>query len=141
MKREYPEAPLVTVGLVIRRGDRVLIVQRGKPPSKGRWSIPGGAVEVGETLHQAGEREVAEECGIEVKATDLAGIFETIVPGDGDKVRYHYVIIDYYADYVAGELKPASDICDARWVTREDLAQFDITEKARDLLSQALESH
>ena len=139
MKREYPEAPIVTVGLFVRRGERVLIVQRGKEPAKGRWSIPGGAVELGEPLREAGRREVREECGIEVAVGDVACVLETIVPGSAPGApRFHYVIIDFYADYVSGELRPASDSADARWVTRSELAQFDITEKAREILLRML---
>jgi len=139
VKREYPDAPVVTVGLIVRRGDRALIVQRGKEPSKGRWSIPGGAVEVGETLRQAGRREVAEECGIDVTVGDVAGVFETILPDSSGDTRFHYVIIDFFADYVSGELSPQSDITNAHWVSRDELDRFDITEKARDLLRRLLE--
>jgi ADP-ribose pyrophosphatase YjhB (NUDIX family) len=142
MKREYPESPIVTVGLFVRRGDSVLIVQRGKEPAKGRWSIPGGAVELGESLREAGRREVREECGVEVTVGDVACVLETIVPGDsareGGRPRFHYVLIDFHAEYVSGELRPASDISDARWVTRSELAQFDITEKAREMLEKIL---
>jgi 8-oxo-dGTP diphosphatase len=138
MPREYPDAPIVTVGLVVRRGDRVLIVQRGNPPNKGRWSIPGGAVEVGESLRAAGQREVREECGIAVRAGAVAGVFETILPDAGGRTRYHYVIVDFFADYVAGELQASSDSADARWVTRDELEHYDVTEKARELLVQTL---
>ena len=138
MRREYPEAPIVTVGLVVRRGDRVLIVQRGNPPNKGRWSVPGGAVEVGESLRDAGRREVREECGIDVAPGAVAGVFETILPDTDGRTRYHYVIIDFFAEYVAGELQAASDSADARWVTGAELAALDVTEKARELLQQAL---
>jgi 8-oxo-dGTP diphosphatase len=138
MRREYPDAPIVTVGLVVRRAERVLIVQRGNPPNKGRWSIPGGAVEVGESLRAAGQREVREECGIEVAVGEAAGVFETILPDSAGATRYHYIMIDFFADYVAGELQPSSDSADARWVTRDELQQYDVTEKARDLLMQTL---
>ena len=139
MRREYPHAPIVTVGLVARRGDRVLIVQRANAPNKGRWSIPGGAVEVGESLRAAGQREVREECGIEVAVGAVAGVFETILPDARGRTLYHYVIVDFFADYVAGELRPSSDSADARWVTRDELAAFDVTEKARELLVQTLQ--
>ncbi len=138
MGREYPEFPIVTVGLIVRRGDRVLIVQRGKEPSKGRWSIPGGAVEVGESLREAGKREVAEECGIEVRVGDLVGVFENIIADGDGRPRYHYVMIDFYADYVKGEVKPSSDVMGVHWASRDDLDHFDITERARELLKQAL---
>jgi ADP-ribose pyrophosphatase YjhB (NUDIX family) len=138
MRREYPEAPIVTVGLVVRRGDRVLVVQRGNPPNKGRWSIPGGAVEVGEALRETGQREVREECGIEVAVGAVAGVFETILPDDAGRTRYHYVMIDFLADYVSGDLHAASDSADARWVTGAELAALDVTEKARELLEQVL---
>jgi 8-oxo-dGTP diphosphatase len=138
MRREYPDAPIVTVGLVVRRGERVLVVQRGNPPNKGRWSVPGGAVELGETLRAAGQREVREECGIDVAVGAVAGVFETILPDAAGRTRYHYVMIDFFAEHVAGELHAASDSADARWVTGAELAGLDVTEKARELLEQAL---
>jgi 8-oxo-dGTP diphosphatase len=138
VRREYPDAPIVSVGLIVRRGDRVLIAQRGKAPSKGRWSIPGGAVDVGEPLRKAGEREVMEECGIAVKAGELAEVFEVIMPDEDGRTRYHYVVIDFLADYVAGDLRPGSDTADACWVTRSELADFDITDRARLLLERIM---
>jgi ADP-ribose pyrophosphatase YjhB (NUDIX family) len=139
VRREYRDAPIVTVALIVQRDQRVLIVQRGKEPSKGRWSIPGGAVNIGEPLRKAAEREVMEECGISVTTGALAGVYEAIVPGAAGRIRYHYVIVDFLADYVAGELSPSSDIVDARWVSRDQLADFDITERALELLRKALQ--
>jgi 8-oxo-dGTP diphosphatase len=139
MRREYPDGPVAAVGVVVRMGDRVLLVQRGKEPGKGRWSIPGGAVEAGETLREAGRREVAEECGIDVQVGGLAGVFETIIPGDDGRTRYHYIMIDFFADYLSGDLQPASDVMDVRWSSRADLDTLDITEKARDLLARVLD--
>ena len=138
MKREYPEAPIVSVALIVRRDSRALIVQRGTQPNKGRWTIPGGAVDVGEHLRDTGRREVREECGIDVTVGDLAGVFEAIVPDGAGRVHYHYVIIDYLAEYVSGDLTPASDIVDARWVTLEQLGEYDITERARHVLEDVL---
>ena len=138
MKREYPESPIVTVALVVRRGDRALIIRRGNEPNKGRWSIPGGAVEVGERLRDAGRREVQEECGIEVEVGELAGVFENIVRDAEGRVRFHYIMVDFFAEYVSGELTPGSDVLDARWVTLAGLDQFDVTEQARELLTSVL---
>ena len=139
MRREYPDGPVVGVGLVVRKGGRVLLVQRGKEPGRGRWSIPGGAVEAGETLREAARREVAEECGIDVQVGELAGVFETIIPGDDGRTRYHYVMIDFYAGYLSGELRPGSDVMAAIWAGREDLDDRDVTEKARELLVDTLD--
>lgn len=138
MRREYPDAPIVTVGLIVRRNGRVLLVQRGKEPNKGRWSIPGGAVEPGETLRAAAEREVREECSIETRAGDVAGVFEVIIPEASPHPRYHYVIIDFLAEYVSGELAHASDSADARWVNLAELNELDVTEPARQLISNLL---
>jgi ADP-ribose pyrophosphatase YjhB (NUDIX family) len=138
MRREYPDAPIVTVGLIVRKGDQVLIIQRGKEPSKGRWTIPGGAVELGEALREAGRREIAEECGIDVSVGKVADVFERVVRDGDGRVRYHYVIIDFLADYVSGDIRPATDVDDARWVRKEELGTFDITERARQLLEDIL---
>lgn len=138
MRREYPEAPIVTVGLIVRRGDRALIVQRGKEPAKGRWSIPGGAVDVGESLREAGRRELREECGIDVSVGDVADVFESIVRDEAGRARFHYVVIDFLAEYVSGDVTPASDTLDARWVSAVDLGSYDITERARDVLERVL---
>jgi ADP-ribose pyrophosphatase YjhB (NUDIX family) len=137
MRREYPEAPIVSVGLIVSQGDRVLIVQRGKEPAKGKWSIPGGAVNVGESLRSAGEREVREECGIVARAGALAEVFESIT-ADGARTRFHYVVIDFLAEYVSGVLTPGSDSMDARWVTRAELAAYEMTDRARELLLRLL---
>lgn len=140
MRREYPDAPIVTVGLIVKRDGRVLLVQRGKEPNKGRWSIPGGAVEPGETLRAAGEREVREECSIEVRAGAVAGVFEAIVPDGNGRTRFHYVIIDFLAEYISGVLRPSSDSADARWVSLAELDKLDVTEQARQLVADLLSS-
>lgn len=138
MRREYPEAPIVTVGLIVRKGEQVLIIQRGKEPSKGRWTIPGGAVELGEALREAGRREIAEECGIDVSVGKVADVFERVVRDGDGRVRYHYVIIDFLADYVSGDIRPATDVDDVRWVSKEELGTFDVTERARQLLEDII---
>jgi len=134
MHREYPEAPIVAVGVVVRKDDEVLLVRRLNEPSKGRWSVPGGVVELGETIREAARREVQEECGLEVKPGEVLAVVDTIVRDEAGRVRFHYVIVDLLAEYLGGQLTPASDISEARWVKREELAELDVTEKALQLL-------
>jgi ADP-ribose pyrophosphatase YjhB (NUDIX family) len=89
-------------------------------------------------LREAGRREVREECGLDVTVGEVAEVFESIVPDAAGKTRFHYVIIDFLADYAGGDLKAGSDIQDARWVTRDDLPSYDITERAREVLTRVL---
>ena len=92
--REYPERPLVGVGGVIIAGGRTLLIRRGGPPLEGQWSIPGGMLELGETIEEGVRRELAEETGIEVRVLDLIEVFERVIPGEGGRTRYHFVILD-----------------------------------------------
>lgn len=138
MQRQYPAAPLVSVGVVVKDERRVLLVKRGQEPGKGRWSLPGGVVELGETLRQAARREVREECGLEVEPGPVVDIFEPILSDEEGKIRYHYVVIDLLARYQGGRLTIGSDILDARWVTLDELADFDVTEKAAQLIRRVL---
>ena len=137
MNREYPEAPIVAVGVVVKQGHEVLLVRRLNEPSRGRWSLPGGAVELGETVQEAARREVQEECGLQVEPGEVLAVVDNIVHDEAGRIRFHYVLIDLLAEYVGGELAPASDIGDARWVRAKELAELDVTEKARQLVQQA----
>jgi len=128
----------VAVGAIVRKGDMVLLVQRGQEPAKGRWVIPGGAVELGEKVQEAVKRELREECGIEIEVGPVAAVVDRIERDAAGRVRYHYVIIDFFCDYVSGDLHPASDADQARWVKAEDLPQYDLSEKSLALLRQAL---
>lgn len=119
-RREYPEAPIVGVGAVILGGNRVLLVRRGKEPMKGEWSIPGGALELGERLEAAVRREVLEETGLAVETQAMVQVLDKIVVEDG-RVRYHYVLIDFLCHAVGGMLKPGSDADEARWLEHEEL--------------------
>jgi 8-oxo-dGTP diphosphatase len=119
MQREYPLAPLVGVGAVIVQEGRVLLVQRGREPLKGRWSIPGGLIEIGEMLHEALVREVREETGLEVEPIELVELLDRI-HREGERVRYHYVIADYLCRVVGGRLKAADDADAVRWVERAE---------------------
>jgi 8-oxo-dGTP diphosphatase len=119
-RREFPEVPVVGVGAVILDGDRVLLVRRGHEPMKGEWSIPGGALELGETLEAAVRREVLEETGLEVEIRAIVEVLDKVVVENG-RVRYHYVLIDFLSGVQGGNLKASSDAEDARWVRHEEL--------------------
>jgi ADP-ribose pyrophosphatase YjhB (NUDIX family) len=119
MRREFPDAPLVGVGAVIVDRGRVLLVRRGTEPLRGQWSLPGGLIEVGESLSDGLIREVREETGLTVKPVELIELLDRI-HREGDRVRYHYVIADYLCEVIGGELSAASDADEVRWVERAE---------------------
>jgi ADP-ribose pyrophosphatase YjhB (NUDIX family) len=119
MRREFPETPLVGVGAVVVKEGRVLLIRRGNEPMKGRWSLPGGMLELGESLTDGVVREVREETGLIVEPVELIELFDRIYRED-ERVRYHYVIADYLCREVGGALLAASDADAARWVERAE---------------------
>ena len=119
MTREFPEAPLAGVGAVVVENGRVLLVRRGHEPLKGRWSLPGGLIELGEGLEEAVRREVQEETGLLVEPVELVEVLDRIHREDG-RVRYHYVIADYLCRVTGGKLEAASDADEVRWVERSE---------------------
>ncbi len=137
MRREYPEAPLVGVGAVVIDGGKVLLVQRGQEPGKGTWGLPGGLVELGETVADAVRREVAEETGLDVEPGPLLGIFEPITRDAEGRVRYHYIVVDFLASLRGGTLCPASDVADVRWVPLDDLAAYGLRPATADMIRRA----
>lgn len=146
MRREFPEHPLVGVGGVVIHEDRVLLIRRGHPPLKGEWSIPGGMLELGERLEDGVRRELMEETGLEVEPLAEIATFDRIsrerVPDDAarePRVQYHYVIVDYVCRLVKGTLAPASDVVDARWVAREEMPRYHLTEIATAVIQRAFE--
>lgn len=142
--REYPDAPRVGVGAVVLDGHRVLLVQRGRPPGEGKWSIPGGLVHLGERLEDAVVREVEEECGLRVALLGVCGVIDRVVyderPGAGARpaIRYHWVIIDYAARVAGGRLEAGSDAADARWVPVAELDRHDTTAGIADMVGRAV---
>ncbi len=131
-----PGHPQVGVGGVVLSDQRVLLIRRGKQPLVGRWSIPGGTVEWGETLEQALVREMAEETGLEVEPQELLTVFDWI-EREGDRVVFHYVIADYLCRCLSGTARAGSDALELRWVGPEELEQLDLTAKALDVVQEA----
>ena len=136
MATEYPDRPCVAVGGVVMHEGRVLLVRRGQPPSMGEWAIPGGSVEVGETLAQAVEREIREETGLVVKAGAVCHVFEDIRQDPDQKIRFHYVIVDLLAQYQSGDPAPATDAAAAAWLGPADLAALPVNHNTLKLLDK-----
>ncbi|MCB2226240.1 MAG: NUDIX hydrolase [Desulfarculaceae bacterium] len=137
MGRRYPSLPVVGVGGVVLCGEEVLVVQRGAEPSKGLWSIPGGAVEVGESLAEACAREVAEETGLAVSVGPMVEIIERILRDPEGRVEYHYVLIDFVCSSPRLEPRAGDDAADARWATLESLEGLGLTPDTRRVILKA----
>jgi len=139
MKREYPETPLIGVGAIIVENDRIVLVKRGHAPLLGEWSVPGGLLEVGETVRAAAVREALEETGLTVEAGELLGVFDRVIREDDGRVLYHYVLIDFLCRRVGGELQAAGDAADARWVTQEEVSQLRLPRETLEVVSLSLQ--
>ena len=145
-RREYPEHPLVGVGGVIIDGTRVLLIRRGAPPAQGEWSIPGGLLEVGETIEQGVARELSEETGLEVRVVELIEVLERIFPAppgvngappDPKRPQYHFVILDYLCELRGGTLAAGSDATEFAWAREEDLVKFGVTPAVNRVVRKA----
>ena len=134
MKREYPETPLVGVGAIIIEHDRVALVRRGHPPLEGKWSIPGGVLEVGETLRKAVVREALEETGLSIEPGELLGVFERVLPDAEGKFQYHYVLIDFLCRRVSGELIAGDDAHEVGWFGRNELAKLELARETEEVI-------
>lgn len=129
---------MVAVGVLVVDGDRVLLVQRGRPPQVGRWTVPGGGVEVGETLEEAALRELAEETGLGCTLGPVVEVLDRVVRDEAGRVEYHYVILDFVGTAPTGTLRAASDCADARWVP---IAELDAWETTDGLLPVVRRAH
>lgn len=131
--REYPERPFVAVGAIIIKDSRVVLVRKA---GDHRWSVPGGAVKLGEKLKDALKREVLEECGIKIVPGEFVGAFDRIICDANGKVKYHYVIVDFMAEAESEGLKAGSDAAQARWVPIGELGNYSLTEGLGGLLRE-----
>ena len=136
MEREFPEYPLIGVGAIILEAGRVVLVKRAHPPIQGEWSIPGGVLEIGETVRQAALREAREETGLIVEPGELLGVYDRILRDPENRVQYHYVLIDFLCRRVGGELHAASDAAEVGWFRREDLVGLSLAEDTVDVIEK-----
>ncbi len=145
MSREYPQAPIVGVGAVIIDGSgkdaRVVLIRRDKPPRAGKWSLPGGAQELGEGIYDAARREIFEETGLQIKVLGMIDVVDSINKDDDGHIRYHYTLVDIAARVSGGELCAGDDACDAKWFSLEDIRTMELPLKALRIIEDALEQH
>jgi 8-oxo-dGTP diphosphatase len=137
MRNAFPSHPILGIGAIIVKDGTALIVKRANDPYKGEWSIPGGRVELGETLVEAVQREVREETGLEVRVGDVIEVFEHVARENG-RIRYHFVIVDYLCTWVGGALCAGDDADDVAWVTGDELTRYGVAEAAAAVIRKAL---
>jgi ADP-ribose pyrophosphatase YjhB (NUDIX family) len=139
--RQYPSRPFVSVGGVVFIGGRVTLVKRRHEPLARRWSLPGGVIELGETLHEGLRRELREEIGIETTVGPLVELFDRITRDTDGRVRFHYVLADYLCHHVSGELRPGSDAEAVALADPAELSPYALTEQARSVIGRAVNLH
>ncbi len=136
LKREYPERPFAAVGAVVKKNGRVLLVKRRFEPSREKWSIPGGLVELGERVKDAVKREILEEVGLEIKLIKLIDVVDNITRDSNGRIRFHYILSDYLAAPKRGVLKGNEEVLDLGWFTPEEAARLPLTKTSRHLLKK-----
>jgi mutator protein MutT len=136
VSRTYPHFPIVGVGAIVTKDNKILLVKRAHEPGLGQWTLPGGVVELGESLEEAVQREVLEECGIKVEIKDFAGIVERVIRDEAGKIKYHYIIIDYKASYLKGELCAGSDVEEASWLSLDQIEDYPLTQGLKEFLKK-----
>jgi 8-oxo-dGTP diphosphatase len=138
MSRNYPDRPIVGVGAVILREREVVLARRAAEPLRGQWSLPGGMLELGETLRQGVEREVLEETGLQVEVKHVLDVFDSIFPDAEGHAQFHYVLIDFLCVPRGGELRAGGDVSEVVWARMDELEQFGLTENARAVIGKAI---
>jgi 8-oxo-dGTP diphosphatase len=137
--RRHPEHPVVAVGVLLLDGDRVLLVRRARPPQVGRWTVPGGGVELGETLEAAAQRELAEETGLTCALGPVVEVLDRVVRDGEGRIEFHYVILDFLGSEPRGELRAGSDAGEARWFRVDELAGIETTDGLVPVVQRARE--
>lgn len=135
--RHYPARPIVGVGAVVLRGADVLLIRRGKPPRLGEWSLPGGAQELGETVHHTARREVREETGVEIEIVGLIDVIDAIRPDAGGRIESHYTLIDFAARWRSGTPRAGDDALEAAWIEPATLTGLDLWEETLRVIEAA----
>lgn len=136
-ERQYPSRPFCAVGVALIHSGRVLLTRRGKPPRQGSWTLPGGGVELGETLEEAARREMQEETGLGLDVAGVIDAVDVILRDKGGRVQYHYVIVDFLGLNPVGQVRPMSDAQDARWVSQAELPAFDLPARTMQVVERA----
>jgi len=134
MQREYPARPITGIGAIIICNGKILLIKRGSEPGKGKWSIPGGLIELGETIHETVAREVKEETNLDAEAYKLVDVVDNVLRDEDGKIKYHYIIIDFLTKLKntdLSKLNPAEDAADAKWVPLSEVEKYDLTKTFR----------
>lgn len=135
--REYPERPIVAVGGVVIYDSRVLLIRRGQPPLEGRWSIPGGILEIGETIAEGIERELREETSVHVRVGELIEICEKVLRDEQNAPQYHFVILDYACEFLEGTARAGGDVTEVLWASEQQLESLALTTAAKRVIRKA----
>lgn len=141
MSREYPEHPLVGVGVVVLRGPELLLIRRGKPPRVGQWSLPGGLQELGETVFQCARREVREECGVEIAPLAVIDVVDAITPDDAGRARFHYTLIEVLADWRSGQPRAGGDALAVGWHDPAEIGALGMWSETVRVIAEAVALH
>ena len=139
MNRRYPDRPYVGVGAIIFRENEVLLIRRGSSPALGKWSVPGGLVELGESLDEAVRREIREEVGLEVRVIDLVAALDRVILDESGRIEYHYILLDFLCESAQGDPLAASDADECRFVPLDELPSLDLTRGTEKVIRQAFE--